>query len=114
MDRADIVHENFIRRVKTADFPANTGNIGLPESGLSGAELNRIFRSQLVSQHLDRISRKMQAAGQGFYTIGSSGHEGNAAVAAALRVGDPAFLHYRDAAFQIHRSSQLPGQTPDP
>ena len=54
----------------------------------------------------------MQAAGQGFYTIGSSGHEGMAALAAALRVGDMAFLHYRDAAFQIERATQVPGQTP--
>ena len=54
----------------------------------------------------------MQKAGQGFYTIGSSGHEGMAAVAAALRPTDPAFLHYRDAAFQIARSDQVPGQSP--
>jgi len=51
----------------------------------------------------------MQKAGQGFYTIGSSGHEGMAAVAAALRPTDMAFLHYRDAAFQIARSQQVPG-----
>ncbi len=53
----------------------------------------------------------MQAVGQGFYTIGSSGHEGMAAVAAALRPTDMAFLHYRDAAFQIERANQVPGQS---
>ena len=53
----------------------------------------------------------MQKAGQGFYTIGSSGHEGMAAVARALRPDDIAFLHYRDAAFQIARADQVPGQT---
>lgn len=53
----------------------------------------------------------MQKAGQGFYTIGSSGHEGVAAVAAALRPTDMAFLHYRDAAFQIARAAQVPGQS---
>ncbi len=53
----------------------------------------------------------MQAAGQGYYTIGSSGHEGMAAVAAALRPTDMAFLHYRDAAFQIQRAEQVPGQS---
>lgn len=52
----------------------------------------------------------MQKAGQGYYTIGSSGHEGMAAVAGALRPDDMAFLHYRDAAFQIARSAQVPGQ----
>src|SRR6185503_6848822 len=50
--------------------------------------------------------------GEGFYTTGSSGHENNAAVAEALRIDDIAFLHYRSNAFQIHRSKQLPGQTP--
>jgi len=54
----------------------------------------------------------MQAQGKGFYTIGSSGHEGMAAVAEALRPTDMAFLHYRDAAFQIQRAAQVPGQTP--
>ncbi len=53
----------------------------------------------------------MQRQGTGFYTIGSSGHEGLAAVALALRPSDMAFLHYRDAAFQIARAGQVPGQT---
>lgn len=53
----------------------------------------------------------MQKAGQGFYTIGSSGHECMAGVAHALRPTDVAFLHYRDAAFQIARAAQMPGQT---
>jgi 2-oxoisovalerate dehydrogenase E1 component len=33
-----------------------------------------------------------------------------AAVAAATRPDDPAFLHYRDAAFQIARAARVPGQ----
>ena len=36
---------------------------------------------------MDRLSRALQARGEGFYTIGSSGHEGTAAVAAALGMG---------------------------
>jgi 2-oxoisovalerate dehydrogenase E1 component len=71
-----------------------------------------IFRAQCLSRNLDRTSRQMQKAGQGFYTIGSSGHEGMAAVAAALRPRDMAFLHYRDGAFQTFRSTQVPGTTP--
>ncbi|MGB8818657.1 MAG: thiamine pyrophosphate-dependent enzyme, partial [Rhizobiaceae bacterium] len=59
-----------------------------------------------MSRQLDRTARKLQARGDAFYTIGSSGHEGNAAIAAAFRVGDMAFLHYRDAAFQIERARQ--------
>ena len=79
---------------------------------LSDAELNQLFLSMLSSRLLDLRSRLLQAKGQSFYTIGSSGHEANAAVAAQLRVSDPAFLHYRSGAFFIERSKQLPGSTP--
>lgn len=111
MDRAEIVHQNFLRRVKEGDLPEVTGP-SLADSGLNTNGLMALFRAQVMSRQLDRISRKLQARGQGFYTIGSSGHEGNAAIAAALRVSDPAFLHYRDAAFQIARAGQIEGQDP--
>lgn len=111
MDRAEIVHQNFLRRVNEGDLPEVTGPT-LEGSGLSADGLMALFRSQVMSRQLDRISRKLQARGQGFYTIGSSGHEGNAAIAAALRFSDPAFLHYRDAAFQIARAGQVEGQDP--
>ncbi|SFU02163.1 dehydrogenase E1 component subunit alpha/beta [Sedimentitalea nanhaiensis] len=107
MDRAQIVHENFLRRVAQADLPQ-----GKPAAqGLSDPAAVGLFRSQCLSRALDRRSRAMQAAGQGFYTIGSSGHEGMAAIAAALRPTDMALLHYRDAAFQIQRAEQVPGQS---
>ncbi len=54
----------------------------------------------------------MQGQGRGYYTIASSGHEGNAAIAAALRVDDPAMLHYRSGAFYVTRSCQRPGHDP--
>ncbi len=111
MDRAEIVHQNFLAGVAQGDLPP-LGALTAAEAGLDHAALIRIFRAQVLSRQLDRISRKMQAEGQGFYTIGSSGHEGNAAIAAALRPSDPAFLHYRDAAFQIARAGQIDGQDP--
>ena len=107
MDRADIVHDNFLRRVAARDLPA-----GAPPSGpLSGTEAVAIYRAGCLTRALDRQSRFMQRAGQGFYTIGSSGHEGLAAIAAALRPTDMAFLHYRDAAFQIARAGQVEDQS---
>ncbi len=111
MDRAEIVHNAFLARLKSGDLPGVTGVSPL-DVGLTHADLAALFRAQVTSRHLDRMSRKLQAKGQGFYTIGSSGHEGNAAVALALRPTDPAFLHYRDAAFQIARAGQVPGQMP--
>ena len=102
MDRVNIVHENFLRRVAAQDFPV--GLSGGDE--LTGEEALSLFKSQVLSRALDLQSRIMQKAGQGFYTIGSSGHEGMAALGHALRVDDIAFLHYRDAAFQIARAEK--------
>ena len=112
MDRAEIIHENFLSRVRDGDLPPGRAGATLAGAGLNAADFVGIFRSQVLSRQLDRVSRKLQARGEGYYTIGSSGHEGNAALAAAFRPTDMAFLHYRDAAFQIQRSSQVPGQTP--
>ncbi len=106
MDRVQIVHENFLRRVAALDFPV--GRTVTP--GLGADEAVELFRAQVLSRALDLQSRVMQSKKQGFYTIGSSGHEGMAAVAHALRPDDIAFLHYRDAAFQIARAGQVGGQ----
>ncbi|AFO93003.1 MFS transporter [Phaeobacter inhibens] len=107
MDRVEIVHQNFLERVRRGSLPPGAS----PDGGLTPSEAVAIFRAQVLSRALDRTSRAMQKAGQGFYTIGSSGHEGMAAVARALRSDDMAFLHYRDAAFQIARAGQVPGQS---
>ncbi len=110
MDRAEIVHAAFLERVAQGDLPEPRGLSA--DAGLRAEDLKAVFRAQVMSRHLDRMSRQLQARGQGFYTIGSSGHEGSAAVALALRPSDPALLHYRDAAFQIARAGQVPGQEP--
>ncbi|AOS64383.1 thiamine pyrophosphate-dependent enzyme [Actinoalloteichus hymeniacidonis] len=83
---------------------------GHPE--LTGTRLLGMFDSQVGSRHLDLAARALGAAGKGFYSIGSSGHEGNASVAAALRPTDPALLHYRSGAFFLERAGQVPGQRP--
>ena len=108
MDRCEIVHDNFLRRVSENDLPAGRAPVG----PMTSETAVQAFRASCLSRALDRQSRAMQRAGQGFYTIGSSGHEGMAALALALRPDDMAFLHYRDAAFQIARAGQVPGQTP--
>ena len=98
----------ILQRIATEQLPPATNAGGM----LSDADFFELFESQLSSRLLDLQSRLMQAAGQSFYTIGSAGHEGNAAVAKALRVTDPAFLHYRSGAFFLQRAKQLPGSTP--
>src|SRR4051794_26936673 len=58
------------------------------------------------SRLIDIHARRLREQGQGHYTIGSSGHESNAYVAAALRPTDPALLHYRSGAFFLARTLQ--------
>jgi 2-oxoisovalerate dehydrogenase E1 component len=108
MDRADVVDKAFRTRLAAGDLP----EIQVTNGPLNPEDAVAIFRAQCLSRNLDRRSRKMQSEGQGFYTIGSSGHEGMAAIASALRPDDMAFLHYRDGAFQTMRSSQVPSVTP--
>jgi 2-oxoisovalerate dehydrogenase E1 component len=83
-----------------------------PGSALTIRQAGELFQAQCESRQADLAAIWMQAQGRGFYTIASSGHEGNAAVAAALRPGDPALLHYRSGGFYCARSRQLPGHDP--
>jgi 2-oxoisovalerate dehydrogenase E1 component len=83
-----------------------------PGSALDGATLLAVFDAQAQSRHLDFAARWMQREGRGFYTISSAGHEGNAALAAALRPTDPALLHYRSGGFYCARARQVPGIDP--
>ena len=75
-------------------------------------ELLALFDAQLGSRHLDVAARELGHRRLGYYSIGSSGHESNAAVAAALRPTDPALLHYRSGAFYLRRAAQVPGHEP--
>ncbi|MEV4468443.1 thiamine pyrophosphate-dependent enzyme [Nonomuraea sp. NPDC049504] len=88
---------------------------GLPirdGTSLTGAQCRTLYRRQLDSRLLDIAARWLRERDEGHYTIGSAGHEGNAAVAAALRPDDPALLHYRSGAFYLTRSEQA-GRLPE-
>jgi 2-oxoisovalerate dehydrogenase E1 component len=80
-----------------------------PGSTLTVRRARELFECQCESRHADLAAIWMQSQGRGYYTIGSSGHEGNVAVAAALRPDDPALLHYRSGGFYCSRSAQLAG-----
>jgi 2-oxoisovalerate dehydrogenase E1 component len=112
MDAAEIIHEKFVAKVGGGALPRRLVGVRPDAVGLTREAMAELFYSQVASRQMDRLSRKLQARGEGFYTIGSSGHENNAAVAEALRIDDMAFLHYRSNAFQLHRAGKLPGQTP--
>ncbi|RMF14941.1 MAG: MFS transporter, partial [Gammaproteobacteria bacterium] len=104
------VESRWLERVEADDLPVlASAHAPLPD-GLTDAALIQLVESQVLSRVLDLNAREMQAAGHGYYTIGSAGHEAMAAIAAAFHPTDMGFLHYRDAAFLIERSKQVPGQ----
>src|SRR3954451_22012430 len=76
-------------------------------SALTGSRALELFDAQLASLHLDLAARWLRSFNEGFYTIGSSGHEGNAAVAAALLPTDPALRPSRSAAFFAARAKSI-------
>ena len=76
------------------------------------APLLALLDAQLQARHLDLAARWLQAQGEGFYTIGSAGHEANAAVGLLTRVDDPALLHYRSGGFYAARAARHGGTTP--
>lgn len=82
------------------------------DAALTPARALELFDAQLGSRHLDLAARWLRSQGKGYYTIGSSGHEANAAVAGALRPTDPALLHYRSGAFFLERARQVDGSDP--
>jgi 2-oxoisovalerate dehydrogenase E1 component len=111
-DRNSVVKQNLITAVESENLPALPSGLTPEEVGLTSEQLVDLFETQVMSRHLDLQSRVMQKQGQSFYTIGSAGHEGNAAYSLAFRHDDMAFLHYRSGAFMLQRAKQLPGQTP--
>ncbi len=107
-DRPTIIDEAFAKRVLAGDLPAARSNRQAETP--PAHQLVNLFDSQIMSRHLDLWARRSK--GKTFYSIGSSGHEGTAAMALATRQNDMAFLHYRDAAFLIQRKKQQGGLTP--
>ncbi len=115
-NRAEIVDQNFIEFVQLwqgdagsapkADQPVLAG------SALDANGFRELLQSQLISRHLDLMARVLRVQNKVFYTIGSSGHEGNAMVARLTRHTDPAFLHYRSGGFMAERFRKLPGMDP--
>lgn len=104
--------DGFLTRLQAGRLPAPLSNQTLDAAGMTRRDLAALFESQITSRRLDLEARRLGAEKRGYYSIGSSGHEGNAAVARRFRVDDIAFLHYRSGAFLIERASKLPGETP--
>jgi 2-oxoisovalerate dehydrogenase E1 component len=87
---------------------------GLPEpepvDGDLGPEeeddLIRLLDAQMGSRWTDVAARRLHARGLGRALFSSAGHEADAAVSLAARVGDPVFPHHRSGALFLARSLQ--------
>ncbi|MDE1894724.1 MAG: MFS transporter [Xanthomonadaceae bacterium] len=115
-NRAEIVDQNFTEFVQLWQGPVQAAPRDdapvLPGSALDARGFRELLESQLISRHLDLMARVLRVQNKVFYTIGSSGHEGNAMVARLTRHTDPAFLHYRSGGFMAERFRKLPGMDP--
>lgn len=86
-----------------AALTAATARGDAPDEATAG-QLTRLFDVQVASRHCDLAARWLRSQGKGYYTIGSAGHESNAAVAMGLAPTDPALLHYRSGGFYLARA----------
>lgn len=116
VNRAEVVDQNFLNFLDEWDIapdgaPSGSDAIRPADGELSVAEFKELFESQMASRHIDLEARAMRLRNEGFYTIGSSGHECNAVLGRLLRHTDPAFLHYRSGGFMMERLKKI-GQDP--
>ncbi len=100
MEPAHAVDEHFIQRVQCASARSGQQPIARED------QLLALFRAQAQSRHLDLAARWLAARGEGFYTIGSAGHESNAALGLISAPTDPALLHYRSGGFYAARAAR--------
>ena len=110
INRAQVVDDNFKNYVK--NFNAEGQSIDLSDYGLSESDFMQMFASQIMSRQLDLMARALRLENKVFYTIGSSGHEGNVMLGRLTRHTDPAFLHYRSGGFMMERSRHIPSIDP--
>lgn len=110
INRAEVVDRNFVEFVRqyTPEEPKQS----LSANGLNPALFRQLFESQIRSRQLDLMARILKLENKVFYTIGSSGHEGNVLLGNLVRHTDPAFLHYRSGGLMMERSRQVEGIDP--
>ena len=84
----------------------------LRQAGIARSDAMACIEAAYTSRLLDFEARELKNEGLGYYTIGSAGHEGNAALGRLLRLDDPCLLHYRSGALVLARLARAPAETP--
>lgn len=104
---AQTLDEAFSASIADAVIDPNSERAAQVGPAISPEALLDLFDAQLHSRHLDFAGLALREQGRGYYTIGSSGHEGNVAIADCLEATDPALLHYRSGAFFLRRAKRM-------
>jgi len=112
VNRAEVVDQNFLNFLDEWNHDAagklSANAVIRPDDGsLTVSEFKELFESQMASRHIDLEARAMRIRNEGFYTIGSSGHECNTVLGRLTRHTDPAFLHYRSGGFMMERLKKV-------
>lgn len=106
LERLQILETRFLQFLE--NFVLSTPVQSLPKPYLQAIQAIELFHSQCLSRLLDIQARLLKEQGDGFYTIASSGHEGNVVLGDLLRLSDFCLLHYRSGAMFIQRSRKAP------
>ena len=91
--------DGFLERLKSNRLPSSCANLKVSDVGLNNTQLWSLLESQMKSRRLIWKAVYSLRGGKTYYSIGSSGHEGNAGLGFVFRHDDMAFLHYRSGAF---------------
>ncbi|MCB0308540.1 MAG: hypothetical protein KDD48_04145, partial [Bdellovibrionales bacterium] len=105
VSRVHIVDKNFVDFVQGWNEATGFDSLEIP---ITRSEILGLFESQMTSRLLDFAARSLKDKNQAYYTIGSSGHEGNAALGLLIGEQDPCFLHYRSGAFMVEHLKKDP------
>ncbi|MGV6852440.1 MAG: thiamine pyrophosphate-dependent enzyme [bacterium] len=114
VNRAVLIDEAFTEFVRS--YEPSGPKLELEEAVLAGHTLTgevllELFESQIASRQIDLMARVKRLENKVFYTIGSSGHEGNTMVGRLTRHTDPAYLHYRSGGLVAERYRHIPGMS---
>ena len=105
-ERLQLLETRFLKFLENFVLTSNPQTLQKPF--LQASQAIELFYSQCVSRLLDIEARILKEQGDGFYTIGSSGHEGNVVIGDLLRLSDFCLLHYRSGALFVQRSRKAP------
>jgi 2-oxoisovalerate dehydrogenase E1 component len=103
LDRTKVVEEQFLAFVRSWESHGPSEEHRIDHLDVSKQDWIELIESQMRSRLIDLEARVLKNQNLSYYTIGSSGHEGNAVLGRLLRKTDPCLLHYRSGGLMMER-----------